>query len=347
MRRLRLRALGGACLLLLCCFSLGCRSTERIWPESERSQTRSGKSHTEIFSGRSAWHHMRSLNAIGNRVTGTPGSEAARAYMREALERDGVATRALRVVKTLDEGQDIEFTHLLGVVPGQSNDVMLLAAHYDSPRNAPETRGGNDQRASGSALLLELARALRAGPSPAYTIWLIWIDGDAFVGDGSVLHLGTQSLADAWARSGELANVRVAMFFGNVGDRDRPIVRDIDSPRVYREIFWEAARDLGLAETFPMDSRYGEPQTGRSTFAQSTGRSSLAIANERDALREPQLRQSADRTVRRVSAGLEAVGRVTLEALARTAFKLRKVDRFAQSPLTAGRETEAATALAE
>ena len=149
----------------------------------------------------------------------------------------------------------------------------------------------NDQRASGPALLLELARSLNAGPTPEYTVWLSWIDGDALdtVSDGgsSQVRLGTQSLVDEWSRGQEFSQIRAAIFFGDVGDRDKPIGRDIDSPRVYREIFWQVAQDLGYGSSFPADGPYGLSSTGRRTFAQANLRSSIALANLRTGHIEP------------------------------------------------------------
>jgi hypothetical protein len=247
-------------------------------------------------------------------------------------------------------GKRVELTHLTARIPGRSADVLLLVAHYDtSPASADAPMRRNDQRASGPALLLELARALDAGPTPEYTVWLTWIDGDALdtsgQGGSSKVRLGTQSLVDEWSRGQEFARIRAAILFGDVGDRDRPIVRDIDSPRVYRETFWQVAQDLGYGTSFPADGAYGLSSTSRGIFAQANLRSSIALANSRDYPIEspddssdgPTRAKPAQRSSR-PSAGFEAVGNVTLEALSRIAAKLRKIDHFARSPLTAGRE---------
>lgn len=350
------------CVVLVCGLPVACESTSSGRTALARNGTTNGASSASpAFSGQKAWQHMRAINKLGPRVAGSPGSERSREYMRDFLHRNGIATRELRVLAMLEKGDIVELTHLVAVLPGRSPDVLLLAAHYDTPRDGPERLRRIDQGASGPALLLELARSLSAGPQPPYTLWFTWIDGDAMANGELTSHVGTQSLVDDWSRSGELSQIRAAIFFGDVGDRDLPIVRDIDSPRVYREIFWEVARDMGFQETFPEDSRYGRPQTGRNTFAQSAMLSAIALANASNALREStqfapppaaasapgSASSSAERSLRRASAGFEAVGRVTLGSLARTASKLRKIDRFVQAPLKAGREAAAEPAAGE
>ncbi|MCP4037597.1 MAG: M28 family peptidase [bacterium] len=330
-----LRCKGGAllALLLACALPIACQSTDAGSKAAAGGRAGREPEAGPSFSGQIAWQYMCALNQLGARVSGTRGAERSRAFLRDILERNEITTREVRVLSMVSEGDIVELTHLLAIVPGHSTDVMLLAAHYDTPRDEPEPLHRDDGRASGSALLLELAGALQAGPTPPYTIWLTWIDGDALASDQ---WLGTHSLADEWSRSGELDDLRTAVFFGEVGDHGHPIARDIDSPRIYREVFWEAAGDLGLDGTFPADSHYGRPHTGRSTFAQATMRSSIAIAHSASASREGVRADAGEPAVPHASAQLEAVGRVTLEALARTASKLRKIDRFAQSPLTAG-----------
>ncbi len=300
---------------------------------------------------------MGTLNGFGRRVTGSRAASLSRDFLRDTLADAGISSRELRTVATVGESDVFEFAHVLASVPGRSNDVLLLAAHYDSPTAAAGSEGEalrlDDQRASGTAFLLELARVLRSGGPPEYTIWFAFIDGDASPHSRPSTRLGTQSLVEDWSRSGELDNIRAAIFFGAVGDRDLPMLRDIDSPRVYREVFWEAAADLGDdVATFPAASPYGRADTGRSTFAQMTLRSSVGLENADTELVRPVESTGTEAApdtsnaqppapvpaTRRPAAGFDSVGRVTLEALRRTAAKLRRIDQFAQSPLMAGRD---------
>lgn len=345
-----------ACILLA--FPLvSCQSTEFGSDSSEAENWRGFSVRGPEFSSAAAWKHMRALNQLGSRVSGSAGSAAVRQYLRQSLRKFDIALMEHRVSVAVVTGRTVELTHLIAVIPGRSRDVLLLAAHYDTPPEEALPPGRHDQRASGAALLLELAGSLDAGQTPPYTIWLSFIDGDSLEAGPDAtprVRLGSQSLLDEWTREQEFSRIRAAIFFGNIGDRDRPIVRDVDSPRVYREIFWEAASDLGYSETFPPDSHYEELATGRVTFAQAPLRASIALANQRSFERadldvhldpaspdsqEPKSPAETGGRNRRPSAGFEAIGKVTLEALSRIAFRLQKIDQFAQSPLTAGRET--------
>lgn len=333
----------------------GCRSDgapERR--EVARPSAAAPRSASE-FSGQNAWKHMRALNQVGARVAGTKGSQLGRKYIARALDAYAIRTFETKSrVMGPSSGDAIEVAHLTAEIPGRSKDVLLLAAHYDTPP-AADAPTRVDPAASGPAFLLELARTLRAGPVPEYTIWLTWIDGDSLdlsaspSVDRNGAHLGTQSLVDEWSQKNQLARVRAAFFFGNVGGRDRTILRDIDSPRMYREIFWEVAHELGFENVFPPDSHYGVTNTGRSTLAQASLRSAVALENGRDRVPPPAASSGdpSEGRLRRPSDGFEAVGRVTLEVLVRTASKLRKIDRFAEAPLRAGRDESSPAMRAE
>lgn len=335
-------------LLLLCAGSLGCQSNGgEGTSESAAAAVPAPNSSPRLFSGQAAYQHMRALNTEGPRVSGTAGSTRGRAYLSDALFGAGISTHEVRVPIADSQGDSIDLTHLIAAIPGESNDVLLLATHYDTSPLALEAPARNDQNASGPALLLELARALDEKSKPEYTIWLAFIDGDALGDAESALevdHLGTQSLIDEWIREESLARIRAAVFFGNVGERDQPILRDIASPRIYREIFWQVAHELGYSRTFPAESHYGVTTTGRATAAEASLRSSVALENSTDRSGSSAFTaESAVPTSRhlRPSAGFEAVGNVALESITRTAAKLRKIDRFAATPLQAGRSEDA------
>lgn len=64
-------------------------------------------------------------------------------------------------------------TNLIATRPGTSPQTLLFGAHYDSVTNSS---GANDN-ASGTAVLLELARVLAKDPRPE-TLWFIAFDGE-------------------------------------------------------------------------------------------------------------------------------------------------------------------------
>ena len=345
------RCLVGLFFMLVSAGPLACQTSspapsadleEALTTADASSSTSSAASSLPLdFSGQKAWNHMRALNRLGPRNAGSEGSQRSRDYLAASLETLGVASRELASQATDAGGEAFDLTHFIAEIPGRSRDVLLLAAHYDTSPASTETPLRMDQNASGPALLLELAHALHKRPVPEYTIWLAWIDGDALdrvtsSSLASAVHPGTQSLVDEWTRSDELSRIRAAIVFGNVGHRDQPIVRDINSPRIYREIFWEVAHDQGFDDVFPSSSHYGLTRTGRGTLARAPLRATIALGNSREPIKSREADPAAK--PRRLTAGFDAVGNVTLEVLLRTASKLGKIDRFVEAPLKAGRD---------
>ena len=153
-----------------------------------------------------ARHHVQFLadDKLEGRAAGSPGGRAAAAYIVRRLEacglrpggtgtgadawfqeftRDGVTCRNIVAVR---EGAD----------PARRGEHVLLGAHYDhlgrgeSGNAIPtlaellgqekgEIHNGADDNASGSAALLECAKAFAAlDPGPARTVVLVWFDGE-------------------------------------------------------------------------------------------------------------------------------------------------------------------------
>ena len=124
------------------------------------------------FSGSRAFNHLEQLVSIGPRVSGSEGADAARSYLRAELERAGIEVTEQSVELELP-GTDrtVAYRNLVGVLPGSSEDLVVLAAPFDSqPFESFRFVGANDG-ASGAALLLELGRVLTGRPLP-YTVWL-------------------------------------------------------------------------------------------------------------------------------------------------------------------------------
>lgn len=84
--------------------------------------------------------------------------------------------------------------NILARIPGASSDnAVLLSAHYDSVAAGP---GASDDGA-GVAALIEVARALKTGPTLAHDVWLLANDGE---------ELGLLG-AQAFVREPEFANI--------------------------------------------------------------------------------------------------------------------------------------------
>ena len=279
------------------------------------------------FSGSRAFGHLRGLHALGPRVAGTDGAEAARAYLRDALEGLGLEV-------TVQEGRFRDSdanTRVLGnletVVPAGSapaREVLwgefVLAAPFDTVPSDPPLLGANES-ASGAATLLETARVLLEEPLP-YPVRLLFLDAEALdprrsIGSELALeHLATPS-------------VRLLVYLHQVGDADLEIRRDLSSHRVFRDIFFRAALDLGQGAAFPMEAGFDQVPAGHREFFERGLRRVVVLSDIRFGGPDPPgplWRTAADDLDHVSQHSLETVGRVLVAGLRRAATLLERVD---------------------
>ena len=152
------------------------------------------------FSANALLAHVRFLAAPERegRGFGSAGLAAARDYIRDhfaaaGLEPggdDGTYLQAFSATGGVD-GKAATLHNVIAVLPGAdpkfSGEAALLTAHYDHLGFGwPGARAGNegrlhpgaDDNASGVAVLLEVAKALAAGPRPARTIVFVAFSGE-------------------------------------------------------------------------------------------------------------------------------------------------------------------------
>lgn len=147
------------------------------------------------FSAARALAHVEAI-AARPRPVGSAEHEAARDYIFGALSSLGLAPE---IQKTTTLGRPRGAAAIAGGVEnvvarlkGGGGKAVMLAAHYDSMPTAP---GASDD-GSGVAVLLETARALKAGPPPASDVILLFTDAE------EIGLLGAQAFAKEhpWAR---------------------------------------------------------------------------------------------------------------------------------------------------
>ena len=139
---------------------------------------------------------------------GSPANEAVRGRIIDELTRLGYQPQ---VQTAFDCGQYVSCATVNNVLArldgtegdSDSSDAVLLAAHYDSVPAGP----GDSDDGTGTAAVLEIARALKAMPAPRHSIILLIDDGE------EAGLLGARAFVDfhPWAK-----NVRAAV---NVDDR--------------------------------------------------------------------------------------------------------------------------------
>jgi hypothetical protein len=276
-----------------------------------------------------AWSDFEQLAAIGERPSGSPGAEAARAHVRAELEKAGIDVRELSLEAQAPPAPGakpdapaappVRVVHLLATIPGDSADIVLLGASYDGPHGAGPAA---DAAASGPALLLELARAIAARPLP-YTTWLVFLDGD--LGGGSAeTRIGSGAFARQLAFDGDLQRIRLGVFFRRVASADLHLQRDLLSHRPSREAIWRAGVRNGGATAFAPNTAFSSPVGAHLALFQVGVRRAVILAGAGEPL------APADDTVEGCSAqSLGIVGQAALDGLDEITRTMVKVDRLA------------------
>ncbi len=201
------------------------------------------------FDGARAFRDLEDLVHIGPRPAGSPGAERTRELIRQRLRQAGWRVREQEFTAQPPAGPPVAMTNVIGMREGEREQLILLAAHYDT-KDIPGVRfvGANDG-ASGTALLLEVARQLAARPLP-FEVWLVFFDGEEAFGPDITQQdglYGSRALADELQADGTLARVAALLLVDMVGDADLNLAVDLNSSLALRHVMRQAAEALDLA----------------------------------------------------------------------------------------------------
>jgi hypothetical protein len=192
------------------------------------------------FDGARAYRLLRLQLRFGPRPAGSPASRRLAGELRARLPRG----RYQAVPGGL--------RNVVGHVSGRGRGRWVVGAHYDT-KDLPGFVGANDG-ASGTAVVMELARALRRRP-PARDVTFVLFDGEESprgVPDGRFLQEGLRGSKVA-ARRLRSADAMVLLDF--VGDRDLSIPREGNSDPELWSRLRAAARGVGVGCVFPAETQ--------------------------------------------------------------------------------------------
>ena len=121
-----------------------------------------------------------------NRLPGTAGATSAARWFRDQLEPYGIAVRSEAFTASVPGHGRVRMVNLLASKAGLSQKTIVVMAHRDDTGAGP---GANDN-ASGTAALLELARAYAPSANTSrihlpYSLLFLSTDGDVFGGAGA------------------------------------------------------------------------------------------------------------------------------------------------------------------
>jgi hypothetical protein len=207
------------------------------------------------FNGERAFNDIRQLVAIGPRVAGTPGAQAARDYIKKELAAAGLPVVEQPFDAVTPAGR-VKMINLRATLPGAAaaatRQRLVIGGHYDTKRFKDFVFVGANDGGSSAAFLIELARALkgRANPIP---IELLFLDGEEAVIDwqGTDHTYGSRYYVEAARKDGTIKNIRAFVLVDMIGDKDLLIKRETNSTPYLADAVLDAARRLGRKEFSP------------------------------------------------------------------------------------------------
>jgi Zn-dependent M28 family amino/carboxypeptidase len=191
-------------------------------------------------------HVRRLADGIGVRRSGSKGETSAARYIYDTLRRLGYADARI-VAVPLPNGR---VSHSVSATRrGTEQGTILLGAHIDTKVPSP---GANDN-ASGSGVLLELARDLK-GARVAPTVTFVWFGAEEMIDhDGNHHHYGSRAFVrtmPAALRRDLAGMVSVDM----VGYGDVFNVRTMgEGPRAMVDLITRRFRDSGVTLRYARD----------------------------------------------------------------------------------------------
>jgi glutaminyl-peptide cyclotransferase len=242
---------------LLAAATLGCsaNSAPRSAMAAEQQPAASAKQTSSESTGqlqhvnsKRAMQYVREIVAMGRRPPGSPGMAKQQAYLRAKLKDDNLEEDSF---KTKTPTGEFQITNLIAKYPGSTDDVIVIASHYDTNYPLKDYVGANDGGSS-TALLLELANQLRGKQRVGPAVWLVWFDGEeAFEkwSDADSLY-GSRHLAAKWQQSGVLKKIKAFILADMIGDADLNIDRDSNSTKWLSDLIYQAASNLSRKSYF-------------------------------------------------------------------------------------------------
>ena len=267
------------------------------------------------FDGGRAFSDLVKQCGFGPRVPGTKAHEACGKWLAKQLRGCGADVFIQRFSQEVS-GRSVPFANIEAVFNPAGRRHILLCAHWDSrpiadqdpdpARRAEPVSGANDG-ASGVAVLLEIARALKANP-PKDRVTLVLFDGEDYGQNTSTMFLGSRYFAERYHGPA----IAWAALLDMVGDADLRIPKErvsLDSAPAVVERVWRAAAEAG-AKAF-VDER-GPAVLDDHVLLLQHGIPCVDVID----FTYPHWHTTADTPDKCSPASLEQVGRTVLQAIA-------------------------------
>jgi Zn-dependent M28 family amino/carboxypeptidase len=219
---------------------------------AQRSGGTPATTDSTAFDAARAFEHVRRLVEMGPRPIGSPAHDRARDYIIEQLkslkiplERDAFTAQTPLGSRAM--------TNIIGKLAGRTEDVMVIASHYDTKLFTEFRFVGANDGGSSTGAVLEIARVLASQPKETRPqVWFVFFDGEEAVGEWSATDstYGSRHLANKWKQTGVLSRIGALILLDMIGDKNLGIKREAYSTRSLVDIIWRTAAQLGYGEYF-------------------------------------------------------------------------------------------------
>ncbi|MCS7079823.1 MAG: M28 family peptidase [Chloracidobacterium sp.] len=223
------------------------------------SATAAPRETTTPFDADRAFKHVEKQVSYGPRPAGSAALGKLRAWLVEELKSYGlkVTTQPFTATTPSKQFPTIRMENVIAELPGKSQDILLIASHYDTKYMEHETFVGANDAGSSTAVVLELARVL-AAMSPeergfAHTVQFVFFDGEEavveWIGDDNTY--GSRHFVEQLQATGQTKRIKAMILLDMVGDADLAIPKEYQSSAWLANILHETAHELGYGAHFP------------------------------------------------------------------------------------------------
>src|ERR1043166_1323726 len=310
------------------------RPNARVTTSNTARQTSTVVPEGVAFNGERAMEHVKKQLAIGPRVAGSPELARTRDYIIKTLTDFGIKVRTDEFTATTPFGEK-QLVNVTAEIPGESQDVIIIASHYDTKLYKDMRFLGANDPGTSVATLMELGRVLSASRNkPQFTYWLVFFDGEeAFCEGWEQCQIknqtdpskplpdntyGSRHYVSQLQSSNEISRVRALILLDMMGAKNLELGRDPLSTRWLQDIVWRAAAEKGYGKYF-VERPEGVGGDDYDPFL-SAGIASLDLIQ----LTTYPYWHRADDTIDKVSAdSMKIVGEVVLASLPKIAERVQ------------------------
>lgn len=203
------------------------------------------------FDGADAYLECVEFVKLGPKPACTPMAERAAHYLYDRLTQFGIEARIDLFHDEIPGGTGV-FRNVIGRIPGDTNRLVVIAAHYDTKSGISDEFAGANDSGSGVGVALALMKAMAEHPVNGMEIRCVFFDGEECrytYGAQDGLH-GSRWLARQWVASGEAIRIKALILLDMVGDRNLTITLPRNGTPALLSAVFEAAANEGARDRF-------------------------------------------------------------------------------------------------